>query len=480
MKILFINPIIRRKDDPRHIPLGLAILAAVARQNGHEAQVLDINAHRYTQEEVKKNLRNLKYDVVGIGGIVSVYREVKWIAEFLKAIHPAVPIIVGGSVGSSIPELILEKTKADVVCIGEGEETLLEYLEALRKGRSYEQVKGLAFKREGRVCFTPSRPLISDLDRLPLPAYDLFPIEIYANNPAVSFGRELDFVSSRGCPYNCIFCYQMFGQGFRTYSNDYVINIMEHLKKQYDITFLYFGDDEFIANKKRVFDFVKKKMENKFISEIRWNCSGRVNLADLDLYRLIKSAGCTFIGYGFESGSESILKKIRKGITNAQQKEAVKITRASGIRLGCSFMLGFPWETYETAQATVDLCVEAQIPLSALMFAVPYPKTGLFDYCWERGILNESNLENFILGLDDAVDLHFNITENFTDKQLIELRDKMLKDINAKVDRSPQGEVKKQFMDLYGEENYRLCQERYSRDAKLQEHFKKHGFNDFF
>lgn len=480
MKILFINPIVRRKDDPRHIPHGLAVLASVARDNGYEAEVLDINAHRYAPERVKQILDGLSYDVVGIGGIVSVYREVKWIVEYLKTARPEVPVIIGGSVGSSIPGLILSKTMADLVCIGEGEETLAEFLHAYKKGLGYEGVKGLAFRKEGKVYFTPARPLIKDLDRLPIPAYDLFPTEIYANNPAVGFGRELDFVSSRGCPYNCIFCYQAFGREFRAHSPDYIIKVMRHLKRQYDIDFFYFGDDEFIADRKRVEEFTEKKTADKYIREIRWNCSGRVNLIDLELYRGMKKAGCTFIGYGFESASDFILKKINKKISNAQQKEAVRITRESGIRLGCSFMLGFPWETHETARATVDFCIETQLPLSALMFATPYPGTGLFDYCWEKGILNGSNLENFILGLDDAVDLHFNITENFTDEELIRLRDDMLKEVEAKVAKMPPEALKRQFIDLYGEENYRIGVERYRSDPKIREHFQKHGFNDFF
>lgn len=480
MKVLFINPIIRRRDDPRHIPHGIAVLASLARSCGHEVEVLDINAHRYPPEKVKGILKDSKCDVVGIGGIISVYREVKWMVEYLKTIKPEVPVIVGGSVGSSIPEMILTKTRADLVCIGEGEETLLEYLEALQHKRDYEHIKGLAFRKGDKMCFTPPRPLISDLDRLPIPAYDLFPTEIYANNPAVGFGRELDFVSSRGCPYRCVFCYQAFGQSFRAHSADYVIMVMEYLKKNYNIDFLYFADDEFMANKKRAYEFAEKKTENKHIQEVRWSCSGRVNLADEELFRHMKSAGCTFIGHGFESGSEFILKKIKKGITPIQQKEIVRIIRKVGLRFGCSFMLGFPWETYETAQATVDLCIEAQIPLSALMFATPYPKTELFDYCWQKGILHEGNIEEFVLGLDDVVDLQLNITENFSDEELIALRDRMLEEVKGKVSPLPPEALRKQFIDLYGDKNYQTFKERYVKDPKLKDHYAKHGFNDFF
>ena len=254
MKILFINPIIRYKDDPRHIPHGMAVLASVVRENGYDVEVLDINAHRYSKERVKHILENLDYDVVGIGGIISVYRDLKWIVDFLKSIRPDTPIIVGGSL-SSIPELILNRTRVDVVCIGEGEETLPEYLNALKHKRDYENIKGLAFRKNGKICFTPPRPLISNLDKVPIPAYDLLPTEIYMNNPAVGLGRELDFVSSRGCPYDCVFCYQAFGRSYRGHSAEYVIKVMKYLKKNYDIDYLFFGDDEFIANKKRVYEY---------------------------------------------------------------------------------------------------------------------------------------------------------------------------------------------------------------------------------
>lgn len=480
MKILFINPIVRVKDDPRHIPYGLAVLASIVRQDGYEVEILDINAHRYTHDTVKNKLNELKYDVIGIGGIISTYREVKWLVEYIKEIRPDVPVIVGGSVGSSIPELILKKTKADLVCMGEGDETILEYLNALKRGTPYENIKGLALRAGDKIYFTPSRPLIKDLDALPMPAYDLVPIDIYANNPVVGFGRELDFISSRGCPYNCVFCYQAFGRTFRAHSAGYVIRAIKHLKRTYGIDCIYFADDEFMGNRKRAYEFAEIKMADKDICDIKWNCSSRVNLVDLGLYKHMKKAGCIFIGYGFESGSDFILKKIKKGITRAQQKEAVRITRESGVRLGCSFMLGFPWETYETAQATVDLCVEAQIPLSALMFAVPYPKTELFDYCWEKGIINDRNLEDFILGMDDAVDLQLNITENFTDEALIALRDKMIEEVRQKVPAVPKEALIKQFIDLYGEENYGIFKKRYAEDPKIQDHYKKHGFNNFF
>ncbi|MBI2303239.1 MAG: cobalamin B12-binding domain-containing protein [Chloroflexi bacterium] len=426
MKILLLCPPIREHDAPREFPTGLGLIAQVLRSNGHQIQVLDLNALRLSPGETRERLQKLDFDACGIGGLITVYSHVKRLASLVKEIRPGTPVVMGGGVASSVPELILIKTQADVVVQGEGEETAVELFHALESGAPLSSVAGIYYREDGQVRFTPPRPPISDLDELPFPAWELFPMSIYLRYPIYGIGRDINLITSRGCPYSCTFCYQLFHhRSFRARSASLVIEEIARLKREYDVQYISFEDDLFIASKKRVYQFCDELERRRL--PLRWNCAGRVNVVDRELLKRMKSAGCTRILYGLESGSQRILDEYRKGVTVAEAKRAFLLTKEVGIEPLYTFMLGAFGETRETAQETIDLCRELNIPLSSVHLTTPYPGTPLFDEAVARGKLKVDtwdNRERFVESLGDASKLTVNLTE-MKDDELLDLRDKM-------------------------------------------------------
>jgi len=476
MKILIINPPIRLNDKPRNIPHGLAILANLIRKKLNiTPQFLDINANRYTSEQVESILRSTEFDVVLIGGLIPVYSSVIFYADIIKNINSEAIIIAGGSAAMSVPKLLLNNSKVDVVCAGEGEKVIIDLLEGLQ-GHSLEDltdIKGFYYKVKNEIIFSGKPDLISDLDNeSDMPAYDMLPMEIYLSNPIIGFGRDIDFISSRGCPFSCTFCYQPWGRKFRAHSVDFMIDTIKYLKKNYKIDFLSFQDDEFMANKERTHEFCERVQ--KEIPELLWSVTGRVNIVNETIVGAMKKAGCVSISYGFESGSPRMLKTMMKHATIEQMEEAARVNRKFGMMLPVSFIIGMPGENEESCQETVDFCVRNGIPLKSIMFATPYPGTSLFEQVLSEGRIPKEKVHDFVLTLADARDFTINLTDAFSDEELIAKREDMINEVNGKV-KINRNENTKKLKDLFGN---LISQNGF--DKKHLKHRSEHGGIDIF
>lgn len=475
MNILIINPPIRLSDKPRHIPHGLAILASIIREKLDICPVfLDINAYRYSERETEKIIERTDFDVVLIGGLIPTYGSIVRLADFIKKINPAAKIIAGGSAAMSTPEVLLKNSEVDVVCTGEGEITVVELLSRLQKDPNAQlhDITGISYKKNGNILFNQPRPLIQDLDKeSALPAYDLLPMEIYLSNPIVGIGRDVDFIASRGCPYNCTFCYQPWGQRFRGHSIDFIIDALIFLRKEYRIDFVSFQDDEFMSDKARVREFCERR--NRLLPDLLWSCTGRVNIVarDEQIVKLMRDSGCVLISYGFESGSQRILDSMKKKQTIAEMEKTVAISRKYGLPVPASFIIGMPGEDEESCQETVDFCIRNRLNLDSLMFATPYPSTEIFDYALERGRIDPDHIHEFFLKLGDARDFTVNLTDSFSDEELIDKREEMMKTARENYDKfiTP-AEINAKMRDLFSG-----LLDKYHLDEKDLEHRRKHG-----
>lgn len=447
MRILLINPPIREWSKPNVFPLGLGYVASVLLQGGHEVEILDINAHRWKREEVEEMLGKATFDIVGIGGIVTTYRYVKWLISVLKKCYPGGKIVVGGSVGSSIPRLMLERNPVDIVCMGEGEETVKELVEALEGDRDLSSVKGIWYRDgSGNIIENDKRPPIKDLDSVPLPAWNLFPIEIYLKNPIGAPNRNkwingsaeqdtppsMNLFATRGCPYQCIYCYHDFmGMGYRHRSPENVIHEIETLYKLYGVTYFHFIDDEFVMRKDFVYRFcsLMKGLVKTYGQSFTWGCAGRVNLITEDMVSTMADAGCVLIGYGIESGSQRMLDFIDKKVTVGQAKNAIRLTKKYLGWADCSFMIGYPGETKETIQETIDFCKELDLAPEVIFFLTPYPGTRLYEMALAQGKITDE--ESYILGLSEQGEkISVNFTD-FSDEELYRIHDSMVKELKA-------------------------------------------------
>jgi radical SAM superfamily enzyme YgiQ (UPF0313 family) len=470
--VALVFPPIRTWDEPRNFPTGLGIVAAILRDEGYSVAVIDAKGDGLLIEEVQERIKALAPRIVGIGGLVTTYRYVRNLTRFIKAWDPSIKIMVGGSVGGSIFELMITHNPVDVVTIGEADETIKELVPALLAGEDLSGIDGIAFSDGGKPVRTAPRALIGDLDAVPFPAWDLFPMENYLAHPVVGLGRDVDIISSRGCPFGCTYCYQIFGRKFRARSAENIMAEIAALNDRYRIDFVSFQDDCFIVDKKRVYHFCDLLDESGL--DIRWSCCGRANVVDRELLDRMKASGCVSVNFGIESGSQTILDRYNKGVSVDKAKAAVRLVRDAGLRNPTSFMLGSLGETRETAWETVEFCRDVNIPLQALMLTTPYPGTPLYEEVRSLGLIGDE--EPYIMRLGDCVDFTINLTE-MGDDELINLRGEMLAAVRASY-RGPSAEERDRFeRELYGEKLYRIGREQMSSSA-MRAHRKTHGFNE--
>ena len=473
--LLIIFPPIRTWDSPRNFPTGPGLIAAQARNAGYRVAVMDANGLRLTDQQVLQEIEDRNPAVIGIGGLITTYAWVKRLSAQIKAAHPDVPIVLGGSVGSSIVETALTRTDVDIIALGEADHTILELLPALLNSTPLDQIPGLAYLHHDQVVRTPDRPLIDDLDELPFPAWDLFPMDVYLQNPVVGVGKDIDIITSRGCSFDCRYCYKIFGRRYRGRSAEHVVGEMEALKTNYDVDFISFQDDCFVIDKKRVYQICDLIDRSKNLSGIRWSCNGRVTVCDLELVTRMRASGCISVAYGIESGSEKILRNMNKQVTLKQAAQAIECSRAAGVRTPLAFMMGYPGETRATVMETVNFCKQLNIPLTAMTFTCPYPGTALYQQLRAAGKL-PGDEEELVLRMGDAVDLTINLTD-MTDQELLALRRQALELAQQNYLPPTPEEADQHERALYGEELYRKAQQQL-QDPRMRAHRQRHGFNE--
>lgn len=429
MKILLINSPVRLSAKPNNIPYGLAVIASVLRNHGHQVTVYDINAYRHDKNEIIKRLEAISWDVAGVSGLITTYGFQAWLIPQLKRINPGATVISGGGLATSSHSLLFDSCDVDIAVIGEGEVTMVELVTALAKGSSLETVDGLAFRQGEHIQVTPQRENIKNLDDLPFPAWDLLPMDIYLKNPIwgnvannssgfredIETTRSMNIISSRGCPFSCRYCYHLFGRSsYRYRSAENIIEEMEALVNTYDVNFIGFVDDNMMASEIRLREFCRLLSGKPW--KVFWGCHGRVTSAKPDILRMMADAGCVWIGYGIESGSQAMLDKMNKKATVATARTAIVETRKAGIYPNTTFIFGYPGESMETIQETVDFKKSLNIQCGSF-FATPYPGTALFDQFWHR----IPDVRRYIESLGDATDYCVNLT-GFDDNTLFELK----------------------------------------------------------
>ena len=271
------------------IPLGLAYLAAVLRNNGIDVEIYSQDLHHYPDEHLTEYLDNNKFDFIGvsvIGGYYQ-YRKLQALSDAINKTKNRPYYIIGGHGPAPEPEYFLKKTQADSVVIGEGEITIMNLVNAVTQRTPLSEVKGIAYREGNDVFINERQPLIEDINTISFPAYDMFPMEHYRLSPMPNTRKD-DFTSSilsgRGCTFKCNFCYRM-DKGFRPRSNESIIEEIQLLNKDYGINYIAFGDELLMSSKSRTIalcnDFIKYKLNMK------WDCNGRLNYADQEILQLM-------------------------------------------------------------------------------------------------------------------------------------------------------------------------------------------------
>jgi radical SAM superfamily enzyme YgiQ (UPF0313 family) len=374
-------------------PQGLAYVAAVARQEGHEVEIYSQDLHHYPDDHLTKYLNRNRFDVAGVSIIAGYYqyRKLLTISEAINRSRNRPVYVIGGHGPSPEPEFFLRKTEADIAVIGEGENTLLQLMKAVEQSKPLKGIKGIAFRKGRSVIVNERRPLIKDIDSLPFPAYDLFPMEYYRllRMPHVS---NADFVmpmlSGRGCKFMCTFCYRM-DKGFRPRSNESIIEEIKLLKKDYGITYIAFSDELLMSSVERTEslcrDFIKARLN------VKWDCNGRLNYARQNLLRLMKKAGCVFINYGIESMDDNVLRNMKKGLTTKQITMGIDETLKAGISPGLNIIFGNIGDNRETLRKGVEFLLKYDdgAQFRTIRPVTPYPGSPLYDHALKTGLVKD-------------------------------------------------------------------------------------------
>jgi len=388
MKILLLSPptnsAIKSIIGVTGPPLGLAYLASVAREQDDEVSIIDSIAMDYSFDHIRAEIKRLDPDLIGLTSTTSMIPDAYHVAKIAKEYNNEIKIAIGGPHATFTQEMTLrESPDIDYVVAGEGETVFSNLLLTLKGKKDMKDVRGIAYRNSDKIVVAPPEMLIKDVDSIPLPAIDLLPMDKYvAGNKR--FGT---LMTSRGCPYNCIFCSSslQFGKIWRGHSTERVMTELRRLVNEYDLHEIEFLDDTFTLNMKRAVEISNKIKEEKL--DIRWSGSARANLFNEEIANAMKSAGAHTIYFGIESGNQKTLDFIGKGIKLQQAIDSVKKGNEAGLNTLGSFIIGFPDDTADEVKNTIKFSKKINVRLAQFTIATPYPGTRLWDLAKSRNII---------------------------------------------------------------------------------------------
>ena len=428
MKVLFVCPEIRLDSNPSTIPFWAGILAAIAESKGGEVAILDLNAIRMNYggnyvplEKIAEEISSEKWDFIGIGGLTTTYGRITELAPLIRKNAPDALFVGGGGWSSYNPTEILELIpQLDLICIGEGEETFAELYDAIDSGKSdFENINGLCLRDGSGFKYTNPRALISDLNTIPYPSYDLLELDIYFRYSTIPYSveayntrRRLSAVWERGCPRGCTFCshngmsridlQNIYGDGDRKLGEklvrevdkesntfqaparwptpQYAVDNIKLLKEKYEIDFFMAVDENMTSNLKWTKEFCQLYVDSGLSESVKWGTLGDAPSVAVhpEIIKIMKNAGCTYISFGFESASNKVLNEdIKKGQTRQHLQTTVNTLKEANMSVISTFMIGNPNENIDDLMETVDFWIQNQAAIDPFI-CTPYVGSPIF------------------------------------------------------------------------------------------------------
>ncbi|MBC7129905.1 cobalamin B12-binding domain-containing protein [Candidatus Bathyarchaeota archaeon] len=383
MRVTLINPPYPKgSPESIFIPLGITYLAAILEKNGYEVNVLDCQVLKPSREELEAKISQWQPQVIGVTASTLTYWPAVEIVKTVKEASSNCVTVMGGPHVTVLDEETLQQNpEVDVIVRGEGEYTLLELLKELSHGGNLSKILGITFRKDGEIIRNPDRPFIQNLDELPFPAFHHLSLKKYQ-----VFGKNyLPIITSRGCPFQCTFCmaHKMCGRRFRARSPKNVVDELEILVNHYGADAVTFYDDTFTFDLKRVFEICREMKRRGVLPP--WDCRTRVDMITKELLAEMRSANCQLIHFGVESGSPELLKAMKKGTTVEQNEKAIKMVKEAGMLVAVSVIIGYPGETAETLQQTMDFLRRTDPDYVYVCVPTPYPGTELYEHIKAMG-----------------------------------------------------------------------------------------------
>ncbi len=380
-------------------PLGLLYVATVLENQGYEVSLIDNDALKWSDDELLGYIKETHPDVIGFSILTASCFNAHRLAKEIKDRYPDIKIIYGGPSATIYPERLMNKYGfVDYLIQGDGEYTTLNLLRELENGQNLKNVRGLVYREDKKLVLNEAAPQIRDLDDLPFPNRNLlktnYDLSLSWGDFKVRFtvGKYTGMLTSRGCPNSCRFCQAGSNHsGWRGRSAKNVVDELELLEGQ-GYKHVFFVDDNFSADKKRVFEICKLIKERGL--KVYWSVEMSVENGSYEMFEAMKDAGCDSILFGFESANQRILDYYCKRITPELSRKTVEAARRAGISciIG-TFLLGAPDETYEEAKRTVDFGFSLDLDALILFSLSVKPDTPIWDELKEKGYLTNDFIE---------------------------------------------------------------------------------------
>lgn len=395
-----------------YFPTGLLYIAAMVKSicdvKIYDSLVTDFEVRKEEKftyygapyEKIKDAIESFKPDIVGITcPFLAQIESAKSISKLCKEIDSKITVVFGGAEASVKYRSLLDEDICDYVVMGEGEKTFFEFVRSYFTSAQLKDIGGVASKTDGRIEFRP-RKYIENLDEIPFPAYDLIRVGDYLKHPYLYRRRSripknsITMITSRGCPFNCVFCAIKLHMGsrYRAHSADYVLNHLKYCIDKLGISGFHFEDDNFSFNKARFIEILDRIVDDKL--KIRWDTPNGIRVDSLDskVLKKMKKSGCFEIMLSIESGSQHVLSHIIKKGTNLDYiKEIVRECKKVGIKMGAFFVIGFPGETKDNIKDTLNLSLgllKGYDVLPAILYAEPLLGTELYDICLKEKFIS--------------------------------------------------------------------------------------------
>jgi len=429
MKVLFIVPEIRLDSRPEHLPFWAGILASIVEQKGGQVGILDLNALRMKyggnqvpSRVIAEEISSEQWDLIGIGGLTTTYARIKQLSPLIRKFAPNSLFVGGGGWSSYNPTEILELIpELDLIVIGEGEETFAELYDEIDKGsKDFEKINGLCLRDENtEFRFTAPRALISDLNTIPYPAYDLMETEIYFKFSSLAHSveafnskRRASTVWERGCPRGCTFCshngmsridlQNIYGEGDRKEGEklvrisdkendtfqlparwptpEYAVNNIKLLKEKFNVDFISIMDENMTSNLKWTQEFCDLYVKEGLDKILKWGTLGDAPSVAVkpEIIEVMRNSGCSYISFGFESASDKVLNQdIQKGQLRAHLQKTLDTLKSAKMTPITTFMIGNMHENIDDLMETVDFWIQNKAEIDPFI-CTPYVGSPIF------------------------------------------------------------------------------------------------------
>lgn len=365
--------------------LPLLGLAAWTRQHGYEVKIIDLHARNMLPAEAAKEIAEYNPHIVALTAKTLGWPAVIEIGQVARETCPEAVIVLGGPHLSLYPEESLSWPCFDIAVVGDGEETFLEICERVESGSDFKDLAGTCVRfKSGEVVRYPPREVPRDIDRYPMSAWDLVDIPSYH---CLTLLRPFaTMVTTRGCPWHCGYCSQVYSEKLRFRSPELVVEEMEYLQKRHGVREIVMFDETFTIGKKRMQRFSELVLQKGL--NVKFNIRARVDTVDRETLRLLKAAGLRSIHMGVEAGTDRVLKIMNKQITRDQTRQAFRVAREEGIETRGYFMIGYYDATSEDIEETINFAASIGLDWASFSVATALPGTDLYTVAQERGYVD--------------------------------------------------------------------------------------------